>query len=97
MCVDYLQQAHRLDLPYSIRDGLNAMRYTLKLKETDRAASTEALFKQALVQILGEEALDLEKLAARRKLSGEHLPAMDLGDFFFGNDQKLNPDADEDA
>jgi MoxR-like ATPase len=97
MCVDYLQQAHRLDLPYSIRDGLSAMRYTLKLKESGGAADTGELFKQALLQILGEEALDLEKVAARRKLSGEHLPSMDLGDFFFGSDSKLNPDADEDS
>jgi MoxR-like ATPase len=95
MCVDYLQQAHRLDLPYSIRDGLNAVRYTLKLKEADRTAAGDALFKTALIQILGDEALDLEKLAARRRLSGEQLPSMDLGDFFFGNDSKLNPDADE--
>jgi MoxR-like ATPase len=94
MCVDYLQQAHGLDLPYSVRDGLNAMRYTLKLKKDDPAADTGALFKNALLQILGQEALDLEKLAARRKLSGEHLPSTNLGDFFFGNDQELNPDAD---
>jgi MoxR-like ATPase len=92
-CVDYLQQAHGLDLPYSVRDGLNAMRYTLKMKKNELGADTGALFKQALLQILGEEALDLEKVAARRKLSGEHLPSMNLGDFFFDNDPDLNPDS----
>ncbi|MBN2036347.1 MAG: AAA family ATPase [Chitinispirillaceae bacterium] len=95
MCVDFLQQAHGLDLPYSVRDGLNAMRYTLKLKKSDPSADTSALFKNAIVQILGQEALDLEKVAARRSLSGEHLPSMNLGDFFFGDDARLNPDADE--
>ena len=94
MCVNYLQQAHRLDLPYSIRDGLNAMRYTLKLKESGHDADTATLFKKAVAQILGDEALDLEKLAARRKLSGESLPSMNLGDYFFGNDPDLNPDSD---
>jgi hypothetical protein len=96
MCVDYLQQSHSLDLPFSIRDGLNAMRYTLKLKKDDSSADTEKLFRNAVAQILGEEALDLEKLAAKRKVSGEHLPSMNLGDYFFGSDQRLNPDSDED-
>lgn len=95
MCVDYLQQAHGLDLPYSIRDGLNAMRYTLKQKERDPSADTAAFFRNAIVQILGDEALDLEKLAAKRKASGEHLPSMNLGDFFFGNNRELNPDEEE--
>ncbi|MGA2506812.1 MAG: AAA family ATPase [Chitinispirillaceae bacterium] len=96
LCIDFLQQSHSLDLPYSIRDGLNAMRYTLKLKEDDPSADTSKLFRNAVVQILGDEALDLEKLAAKRKASGEHLPSMNLGDFFFGSDQSLNPDSDED-
>ena len=93
---DALQEAHGLDLPYSIRDGLNAMRYTLKLKESaDASSDTALLFKQAIAQILGEEALDLSNLAAKRALSGEHLPSMNLGDLFFGDDPKLNPDNDE--
>lgn len=97
MCVDYLQQAHTLDLPYSVRDGLNAMRYTLKLKEVDKKANTEELFTRAIMQILGEEALDLEKMGEKRKLSGEHIPTMNLGDFFFPDDNSLNPDSDEDS
>lgn len=96
MCLDFLQQAHRLDLPYSVRDGLNAMRYTLKLKESDRSVETAKLFRNAIIQILGDEALDLEKLAARRKKSGEHLPTMNLGDYFFGDDPGLNPDLPDD-
>ena len=96
MCVDFLQRAHDLDLPYSVRDGINAMRYTLKLRNADPKADTGALFQRAVAQILGEDALDLENLAARRKLSGEHLPGMNLGDFFFDDDNALNPDAGED-
>jgi MoxR-like ATPase len=93
LCIDYLQLAHRLDLPYSVRDGLNAMRYALKLKASDKTADTALLFRNAIRQILGDEALDLEKLAARRKLSGEQAPGMNLGDYFFGDDPELNPDA----
>jgi MoxR-like ATPase len=96
MCIDYLQRAHGLDLPYSIRDGLNAMRYTLKMKAHDASADVAELFRKALLQVLGEEALDLEKLAAERKLSGDASPAMNLGDFFFGSGSDLNPDNDSD-
>jgi MoxR-like ATPase len=92
ICVGFLQQAHGLDLPYSIRDGLNAVRFAQKLNEL-RPAKWEALFAQAITQILGEEALDMELLAERRKREGR-LPNMQLGDFFFDDDNPLNPDKD---
>ena len=72
------------------------MRYTLKLRHLDENVPTQQIFKQAITQILGEEALDLESLAARKKLSGENLHSMNLGDFFFSDDDNLNPDNDED-
>jgi len=92
LCIDYLQEAHQLDLPYSVRDGLNAMRYTLKLKKSEGSGDTALLFQNAIRQILGEESLDLQKLAAKRARSGERLPNMNLGDYFFGDDPDLNPD-----
>ena len=96
MCVDYLQQAHGLDLPYSVRDGINAIRYTLKKQKNGADADPGTLFTDSIRQILGEEALDMEALAAKRKLSGEHLPNMSLGDYFFPDDEDLNPDAKDD-
>jgi MoxR-like ATPase len=96
MCVDFLQQAHSLDLPYSIRDGINAIRYTLKRKKGEPHRETGELFHQALRQILGEESLDMDALAAKRTASGEHIPNMNLGDFFFPENDPLNPDFDED-
>ncbi len=97
MCVDFLQRAHNLDLPYSIRDGINAIRYTLKQKKGQPEINTEHLFKNAIKQILGEEALDLDSLAAKQKASGKHYsddnpPGMNLGDFFFPDNDLLNPD-----
>ncbi|MBD3322385.1 MAG: AAA domain-containing protein [Chitinivibrionales bacterium] len=92
LCVNFLQKAHGLDLPYSIRDGINAIRYTLKQRETSPDADTGALFENALQQILGKEALDLDSLAAKRKASGDTLPGMGLGDFFFPDNDDLNPD-----
>jgi MoxR-like ATPase len=96
LCVNFLQKAHGLDLTYSIRDGINAIRYTLKLKATSSNIDTSFLFNNALKQILGEDALNLEKQAIKRRLSGEQLPSMQLGDFFFNDDEELNPDVNED-
>jgi MoxR-like ATPase len=96
LCVNYLQKAHSLDLPYSVRDGINALRYTAKLRHADPSLDTSDVFKKAIVQILGDEALDLDNLAEKRQLSGEHIPSMNLGDFFFSEDNDLNPDYNED-
>ncbi len=92
ICVNFLQRAHGFELPYSVRDGINAIRYTLKKNQADPSADAGRLFEDSLAQILGSEALDLDALAAKRKLSGEHLPAMGLGDYFFPDDDQLNPD-----
>ncbi|MBD3421539.1 MAG: AAA domain-containing protein [Chitinivibrionales bacterium] len=96
LCVNYLQRAHGFDLPYSVRDGINAIRYTLKQQKSNPEANVENLFFKAIEQILGSEALDLDSLAEKRKMSGEHLPNMHMGDFFFPEDDDLNPDKDED-
>ncbi|MBD3241591.1 MAG: AAA domain-containing protein [Chitinivibrionales bacterium] len=95
LCVDFLQKAHGLDLPYSVRDGINIIRYTLKQRHDNPDTPTADLLETSIRQVLGAEALDLDSLAARRKVSGEHLPGMNLGDFFFGGDDPLNPDVPE--
>jgi MoxR-like ATPase len=102
ICVDFLQKAHGLDLPYSVRDGINAIRYSLKKKQAadESSGATKddgSLFSDSIRQILGEEALDLQAMAAKRQKSGEHIPTMNLGDFFFPGEDDLNPDADEEA
>lgn len=85
MCLDFLQKAHQLDLPYSIRDGLNLARYSSKLAP-NKHEEEHRVFNQALLQILGEEALDLDQLAQRRAAMNSQMPSMDLSDFFFGQD-----------
>ncbi len=92
ICVGFLQKAHGLDLPYSIRDGLNAIRFAEKLNEL-RPGSWNSLFAVAVRQVLGDEALDMESLAERRRREGL-MPNMQLGDFFFDEDNPLNPDRD---
>ncbi len=100
ICVDYLQSAHGLDLPISVRDGINAIRYTIKQKKSQPDINTKHLFKNAVRQILGKDALDLDSLAAKQNISREHftdgtLPGMHLGDFFFPDNDPLNPDKPE--
>ena len=79
-------------MPYSVRDGINAIRYALKQKAMSPAADGADLLSNAVKQILGDEALDLDALAAKRRLSGQQLPDMHLGDYFFPDDELLNPD-----
>ena len=53
---DFLQQAHATDESYTVRDGVNIARYTLKLaKETGQP--NRLLLQAAVRAVLGEEAL----------------------------------------
>jgi len=57
--VDFLQKAHKADEMYSIRDGINMARYAMKMIRTEGIGAEDA-FHQAIVMILGEEALQYE-------------------------------------
>ncbi len=93
ICLGFLQKAHGLDLPYSVRDGIHAVRFSQKLGHM-QAQGWEPLFRKAVRQILGDEALDLEAYASKRKQQGFHMPNMQLGDFFFDEGDPMNPDRD---
>jgi MoxR-like ATPase len=55
---EFLQQAHRAEERYSIRDGINIIRYTLKLRAAGKSAVDERLsFPLAVKTILGAEAM----------------------------------------
>lgn len=89
MCLDFLQKAHQLDLPYSIRDGINLARYSSKLAPNGHDEE-HRIFNQALVQILGDESLDLDQLAQKRSAINPQMPPMDLSQFFFEDTQEEN-------
>ncbi|MHA1784985.1 MAG: AAA family ATPase [Candidatus Helarchaeota archaeon] len=57
MVVDFLQNAHLADQPYTVRDGINIARYMLKL-ELQNKKLTHELKKQAFVQVLGTNCLE---------------------------------------
>ncbi len=97
--VDFLQQAHQLNLEYSVRDGIHILQYTLKRLAQDptHPVSKDAVWREALVKVLGAEALDLEGQAQRRRraLGDQPLPR-GFGDFFFESDDPLHPDRPSD-
>ncbi len=93
MAVDFLQQSHSVDLPYSIRDGINAIRYSLKQNQTEPNTPYETLFEKSLRNILGNDLFErLEKPDTSPMVEP---PEMSLGDFYFDEDEEdINPDFD---
>jgi len=96
--VDFLQRSHELNLDFSPRDGINLLRYALKrlAQNPEHPISRDQAWQEALLNCLGEEALDLDALAERRRrtLGGENVP-LGLSDFFFDADDPLRPDEDD--
>lgn len=95
MTVDFLQQAHQVNLEYSVRDGIHLVQYAIKRlsQDPDHPLSKDAAWSEALVMVLGEEARDLEGQAKRRhRALGEQPLPRGMGDFFFENDDPLHPD-----
>jgi MoxR-like ATPase len=99
LTVDFLQKAHELNLDFSPRDGINLLRYAMKrmTQLPDHPASKDQAWREALERCLGEDALDLNALAQRKRrtLGGDASP-LGLGDFFFSPDDPLHPDREDD-
>ncbi len=99
LTVEFLQQSHQLKLDFSTRDGINVLRYALKRLSQDSThpLGKDKAWREALKNCLGDEALDLQLLAERKRqsLGGNAVP-MGLGDFFFDPDDPLHPDRDDD-
>ncbi len=99
MTVEFLQQAHALNLDFSPRDGINQLRYAMKrlAQDADHPISKDAAWRESLQQCLGDDATDLETLAERKRrtLGGDMVP-LGLGDFFFSADDPLHPDLEDD-
>ena len=98
MTVEFLQISHQLDLEFSPRDGIHILQYALKRlsQEKDHPLSKDDVWKESVSKVLGEDAMDLDSLAAKnsRSLQNENFP-MGLGDFFFNEDNPLHPDSDK--
>ncbi|REJ92596.1 MAG: ATPase [Planctomycetota bacterium] len=99
LTVEFLQQSHELKLDFSTRDGINVLRYAIKrmAADPDHPIAKDAAWREALENCLGQDALDLQSLAERKKhsLGGSAVP-MGLGDFFLDPNSPLHPDYDPD-
>ena len=94
MTVNFLQEAHQLNLEFSVRDGIHLLQYALKrlAQQPGHPAAKDTIWREALVKVLSEEALDLETLSRRRKRAlGDQALPQGLGDFFFEGDDPLHP------
>ena len=98
LTVQFLQNSHELKLDFSTRDGINVLRYALKrlAQDKDHPLAKDAAWSEAVASCLGDDALDLQSLAERKRrtLGGDAVP-MGLGDFFFSPDSPLHPDYEE--
>jgi MoxR-like ATPase len=94
MTVEFLQKAHSLKLDFSTRDGINLLRYAVKLiaQDKDHPLANDVAWREALEKCLGSEAFDLDRLARNRvsSLGGQTLP-MGFADFFFNPNDPLRP------
>jgi MoxR-like ATPase len=95
LTVGFLQEAHQLDLDFSVRDGIHMLQYALKrlAQDPQHPLSKDAAWQEALVRVLGEEAQDLNTLSRKRtRALGDQGPLRGLGDFFFEGNDPLHPD-----
>jgi len=95
LTVSFLQDAHHLDLDFSVRDGIHILQYALKRMAQDpqHPLSKDAAWQESLVQVLGEEAQDLGALSKKRaRALGDQGTLRGLGDFFFEDNDRLHPD-----
>ncbi len=76
---DFLAGARRYRLGYTTRDGVNIMRYALKLTARGLVTELNDAFDRAVEQVLGEGAADFEARAAGQFGLGAHV---DFGEFF---------------
>ncbi len=99
MTVEFLQRSHDLKLDFSPRDGINLLRFALKriAQDPDHPHQPRSVWQEALASCLGEDAVDLEALAQRRRrtLGGDAVP-LGLADLFLIPDDPLHPDRDDD-
>jgi MoxR-like ATPase len=94
IAVGFLQEAHQLNLEYSLRDGLHLIQYAVKrlAQDASHPVALDRIWQEALLKVLGPESLDLEEQSKRRQRAmGDHSLPKGFGDFFFEEDDPLHP------
>ena len=89
MTTDFLTEANRYRLGYTTRDGVNIMRYALKLEDGKLTNGINEAFRQAVEQVLGKGADDFEARASGAFGLGAHV---DFRQFFTTDDELEGPE-----
>ncbi len=98
MTVSFLEAAHKHGLGYSTRDGINIVRYAVKMGRRERekgapereCTGIKDRFERAVKRILGEDAMDFRKHALKKAPP----QFLDLREFF-ASVEGLEPDERE--
>ena len=99
LTVEFLQQAHRLKLDFSPRDGINLLRFAIKRMAQDptHPIGRDKAWREALFLSWGRKQPTWKTWPAARAGPWEDsTPPSGLGDLFFSPDDPLHPDADDD-
>ncbi|MDP3090410.1 MAG: AAA family ATPase [Nitrospira sp.] len=94
IAVGFLQDAHQLNLEYSIRDGLHLIQYAVKrlAQDSSHPVALDRMWQESLLKVLGPDSLDLEEQSKRRtRAMGDQALPKGFGDFFFEEDDPLHP------
>jgi MoxR-like ATPase len=91
LTVNFLQQSHQNDIHHSTRDGINIIRYALKL-ERSHDLDLDQSFRKSVLQVLGSEAFDFENRKLRGKVPFE-TNFVDLQNFFMTTEELLRQQA----
>jgi len=91
---DFLQEAHGYRLNYSTRDGVNIMRYALKLRGAGIEEDLEAAFHRSIQQVLGDDAENMEARAGGQFMLGN---MQDISQFFGGGGPFPEESGEEDG
>ena len=88
LTVDFLQKTHKVQLDVSIRDGINIVRYAMKIKghqKKEKKITWEDAFQKSIEQVLGKDALNPKK--STLNINSRNLSNMVFLEDFFMNDK----------
>ena len=91
LCAGFLSESHKYRLDYSTRDGINIMRYAVRLNQR-LGATLEDAFHRAVTQVLGEGAEDFEA-RAREGIIDDNMVSYES---LFGSPDENDEDSDAD-
>ncbi len=91
---DFLQKAHQVNLPFTSRDGVNILRYALKLEKLHEKPA-KGLLGEAIEAVLGRDGTDfLDTGKPSDRMRGAMMEIIDEGDYEDAFDE--DPDDFED-